>query len=115
MPFTLISHHYLLKCAHSIDENPNHEHVETAAHRCFHIVNSPTTTYNVSNLETKGKDARSLKSAFRYGDQTFSQSSTRPGRSLPGTKEGTLLVTRRHAKALSHPGPDEIPGKMVGH
>ena len=60
-------------------------------------------------------DARSLKSAFRYGDQTFSQSSTRPGRSLPGTKEGTLLVTRRHAKALSQPRPDEIPGKMMGH
>jgi hypothetical protein len=30
-------------------------------------------------------------------------------------KKGTLPFTRRHAKALSLPGQDEIPGKMVGH
>lgn len=62
-----------------------------------------------------GKDARSLKSAFRRGHQTISKSSTRPGRSLPGTKKGALPNTRRHAKALPQPRQDEIPGKMVGH
>lgn len=75
--------------------------MKTAVHDHFHVLNPPTTAYSGSNLETWGKDARSLKNAFRHSDQTISQSSTRSGRSLPGTKKGTLSVTGRHAKALS--------------
>lgn len=41
-------------------------------------------------------DARSLKSAFRHSDQTLSQSSTRPGRSL-------AVLKKEH-----YPSPDEM-------
>lgn len=61
-----------------------------------------------------GKDACSFKRAFGHSGQTFSQPITRPGRPLPGTKKGTLPLTRRYAKALPQPAQDEIPGEMVG-
>ena len=43
--------------------------------------------YDVSSLETKCKDERSLKSTFRRSHQPISELSTRDGRSLPGTKK----------------------------
>ena len=104
-----------LTCSNDLHEHNYQEHVEASFPPQFPHCQLTNHTYNVSSLETKGKDARSLKNAFRYGGQTFSHSITRPGRPLPGTKKGTLPLTRRHAKTLSQSGQDEIPGKMVGH
>ena len=45
--------------------------MKTAIHDNSQILNPPTTTLNVSNLETRGKNARSLKSAFDAATRHF--------------------------------------------
>lgn len=65
-------HSHLIQCSHSLNDRRQHEHLKTVLHQCFHIINPPTITYYISNMETRGKDARSLKSAFRRGYQTIS-------------------------------------------
>jgi hypothetical protein len=73
--------------------------MKTTVHDYFQL-NPPTIAYSKDG-------ARSLKSAFRHSDQTISQSSTRPGRSLLGAKEEHYPVTGRYEKD-PQPGQDEI-------
>ncbi len=67
-----ILHNHPIQCSHSFNERRYHEHMKTAVHDHFHVLNPPTTAYRGSSLETWGKDARSLKSAFRHGHQAIS-------------------------------------------
>lgn len=48
-----ILHNHLLLCSHSLNERRYLEHMQTAVHDSFHILNPPTTIYNVSNLENE--------------------------------------------------------------
>ena len=87
--------------------------MKTAIHDNSHILNPPTTTLNVSNLETRGKNARSLKSAFDAATRHF------PIQELALEDLYWVLKGDHYPspddKALPQPGEDEIPGKMVGH
>lgn len=66
-----ILHNHPIQCSHSFNERRYHEHMKTAVHDHFHVLNPPTTAYSGSNLETWGKDACSLKSAFDMATRQF--------------------------------------------
>ncbi len=75
---TLSTHHSPLTTHHS---SLITHHSSLITHHSSLIIN------DVSSLETKCKDERSLKSTFRRSHQPISELSTRDGRSLPGTKK----------------------------
>jgi len=82
---TLSTHHSPLTTHHS---SLITHHSSLITHHSSLITHHSSLIINdVSSLETKCKDERSLKSTFRRSHQPISELSTRDGRSLPGTKK----------------------------